>query len=90
MQKYLGIISIDMGEILIDILRFIECMISFIELCEDDVEFSVFLRERESLDDEGTCIDDLSSSDECTCVIRDFDEFISFFWGECIGLFLWG
>lgn len=73
----LDIIFIDMCDILVDELCLIEGMISFIELTEDDIEFSVYLGEGESFDDEGSSFDDMSSCDESSDTTRDIDEFFS-------------
>ena len=87
----LSIVGVGMCQVFVDVLSLLESMLSFVEFREDDVEFTMFLRERESLDDEGSCLGDLSSSDERSGCIGYFDEFVPFFRREGVycSLILW-
>lgn len=61
----LDVIGIGDSEVLVYVLGLLRLSIRLIERTEDEIEFSVIFVQRESLDDQGSCIERLSSRDEC-------------------------
>ncbi len=67
----LDVIGIGDSEVLVYVLSLLRLSVRLIERAEDEIEFSVIFIQRESLDDQGSCIERLSSRDECFHLVGD-------------------